>query len=195
MLISEMGKTPEEEETKKPEPAKPGKKSEGWWKKNAGSLVMIAVFGYIAWAMYNHGDRVVKSTESTRALANALAEANQMKKDAAKLFVDTTIILASTTGSETIEIPEGAKVRFERVENISFALRYETERGKVDTLQFFKNVGGIISVPPNMKKVEFFSLEDEPVRIIFLSTKPIGKSRIGQNESPRIIAGAVTYLF
>lgn len=171
----------------------PGKKSEGWWKKNFGSVIMIAVFGYVAWAMYAHGDRVVKNTDSTRALANALAEANQMKKDASKLFVDTLVIFATEEGSPTIEIPKGAKVRFERMEDVSYALHYETENGRTGTVEFRKELESIISLPPDLKKVEFLSLEKSSVRIIFMSTKPL-EHRVTPYEGPRIIAGAVFYL-
>lgn len=171
----------------------PGKPSESWWKKNIGSLVMIALGIFILWGTYTRGDKIVKNTDATRALANAIAEVNQMKKDEAERFVDTLTILATTTGSRQIEIPKGAKVSFERMEYVSYVMNYETTNGQTGSIKFLKDIKGTALVPPNLKKIEFVSLEGAPVRIIFMSTKPL-TSQIDPNKGPRIIAGAVTYL-
>ncbi len=158
-----------------------------------GSLVMSVLIIFILWGTYTRGDKIVKNTDATRALANAIAEANLMKKDDAERFVDTLTIQVTRTGSRQIEIPKGAKVVFERMEYVSYAMNYETTNGQTGSIKFLKDIKGTALVPPNLKKVEFVSLEENPVRIIFMSTKPL-ESQINPNKGPRIIAGAVTYL-
>ncbi len=178
-----------------PAPATSSKTKDSWVKTWFGHLIMIGVAGYIGWALYTNGDRVANRSESNYALADALSQLNKTMLEKANTFSDTMIVVATQNGSESIIVPKGAKVRWEALDSISFAVEYTTEDGKTGTVEYQKEVRGEKHVPANTVKITFISREVETVNIIFMSTKPLEHKRVGPNESPRITAGAVTYLF
>lgn len=194
MLISEMGKTPEEEETKKPEPAKPSKKSYGWLKNLAWVVGALLVVIFI-WSKYTsftekraiERERLIKARQEYCA-KNIWANGCVPK--------DTVFSREVVAGSaQTVVIPPGYRLDWWDTDGCE---SFTTRREKVGILVFryFEVTQGIertmlhfhLFKPDNQYEVpktecsnKHTPTEAEPVQ--------------GENQKPQRIAGAVTYLF